>query len=182
MDVLWVARKTCEWIGSSSGKLLDLNIDRRRTHTTSANPRDVLYKVDSCSSRLRSVKEPQSDIPRKTLSDRSIVHEGIHNLTPRRHGVLCHELLNVVAHVLFVSADLLLSLTTAVKDATMVVADDIIGKRIVGAPAAVVLDDMASSFTKRTIAIYVVLKDASVLTTAVSIHMSAGTADTIRFE
>jgi hypothetical protein len=38
---------------------------------------------------------------------------------------------------------------------------------------------MATSFAKRTIAIYVLLKDASVLTTAVSIHMIAGTADTI---
>jgi hypothetical protein len=86
---------------------------------------------------------------------------------------------NVVANELFVSADLLLTLTAAVKDATMVIADGIIGKRIVGAPAAVVLDDMATSFAKRTIAIYVLLKDASVLTTAVSIHMIAGTADTV---
>jgi hypothetical protein len=179
MNVLRVARKTSEWIESSSSELLDLDLFWSRTHATSANPRDVLYEVDRCSSWLRSVKEPQSDIPRKTLSDRSIVHEGIHNLTPRGHGVLIHELLNVVAHVLFVSADLLLTLTTAVKDTTMVVADGIIGKRIVGAPAAVVLDDMATSFAKRTIPIYVLLKDASVLATAVSIHMIAGTADTI---
>jgi hypothetical protein len=182
MHILRVSCETSEGIESSSSELLNLNIDGWRTHTTSANPRDVVHKVDGCSARLRLVKESQSDIPRKTLSDCCAIYEDIHDLSPRRARVLPHELSNVVAHVLFVSADLLLTLTTAVKDATMVVADDIIGKRIVGAPAAVVLDDMASSFTKRTIAIYVVLKDASVLTTAVSIHMIAGTADTIRFE
>jgi hypothetical protein len=181
MDVLRVSRETSEGIESSSSELLDLNIDRRRTHTTSANPRNVVHKVDGCSARLRLVKEPQSDIPRKTLSDCRPIYKYIHNLSPRRTRILSHQLGNILADKLFMRAELLLTLTTAFKDAMMVVADDITRKRIVFTPTTVALNNLTTSFTKGSIAFYTVLKDSGVLATTVSIHMIADTSDTVRF-
>jgi hypothetical protein len=79
-------------------------------------------------------------------------------------------------------AELLLTLTTALKEAMMVVADDITRKRIVFTPTTVALNNLTTSFTKGSIAFYTVLKDSGVLATTVSIHMIADTSDTVGFQ